>query len=205
MRYSDEEYIDGIHKRISENLLAELTLYAERGIRRVNFLFGGTISASGDTCEDFVQEAIYRVLDGRRTWDGETDFTVFMKNVIKSLISHDYDSLKAKKTERESARAYFRTDDESDGYSLDDEKGDSPRPSAGVEIEERLWEFIEFVSDDEVLEKIVTCHFDDVTKPADIAKALGKDVSEIYAAQKRLRRRQDEFAQMKKESTHEGK
>lgn len=81
-------------KRLNDHdwgqLRADLIAYAELRIRVGSWVRGPNALPEGATAEDFVQEAIFRVYDGRRTWDPEDnpDLKRYLAGVISSLVSN---------------------------------------------------------------------------------------------------------------------
>ncbi|MDP0495337.1 MAG: hypothetical protein Q7Q73_03925 [Verrucomicrobiota bacterium JB024] len=200
MQTTDEDYIDGIRRLLTnKETLAELCDYAEKRIRRLNFMVGGNSTVRGHQAVDFVQEAIVTVLkgiEGRRKWDQQTDFLSHMKGIIKSQTSHAFESVESRSTQRESTISHFKADDE--GYSLDDHEDSAPTPqkiAIGADAERKMWEIMGSLADDPLLEGIFQCLYDGVTKPADMAEELKCTTKEINNGKKRLGRRLTEYAE----------
>lgn len=56
----------------------------------------------------------------------------------------------------------------------------------GIDAEEAISRLLERIEPDELVTKIVMLHLDDIWKPKEIAEILGRDVAEIYNANRRL-------------------
>jgi len=69
-------------------LLKQLTLYAEFKLDNIGFHPRSELEVLNG--EDFAQEAIKRLIEGKRKWDPQKhpDLLIFLKLVIKSLISN---------------------------------------------------------------------------------------------------------------------
>lgn len=96
---------DDIEKLINEanwdKLMPELVNYADNLIRRYGWRgFSprkgprGQLLANDKNADDFSQEAIRRLLDGKRKWDPDkVDLLGVLKGIIKSIISSELKSL----------------------------------------------------------------------------------------------------------------
>jgi RNA polymerase sigma factor (sigma-70 family) len=69
-------------------LLKQLTLYAEFKLDNIGFQPRSELDSLNG--EDFAQEAIKRLIEGRRKWDPQKhpDLLIYLKLVVKSLISN---------------------------------------------------------------------------------------------------------------------
>ncbi len=148
--------------------------------------------------EDVAHAAIEKVLTGARVWDEtvQPDLVIFLESVVDSEISHLVESWEHRHIRPAAALA---TAPDSEEPNLDPISR-APSPAAGpletvVEGEEELRQnafaaaFIDAVSDDPVLRRIVECIVADIVKPGEIAALLGIPISEIYNRRKQLQRR----------------
>ncbi|MEE9442831.1 MAG: hypothetical protein V3V99_09220 [candidate division Zixibacteria bacterium] len=133
--------------------------------------------------EDLVNEAVLRVLSGKRKWDphSDPDILIFMKfSVIKSMTNQAWNSVKKRKecynkiTEKESENTAQRKMDEHDREEL--YKGYMD------EIEDRL-------KDNDDLLLLFYATQEGNYSNIDLAKALGKDVKDVCNMKKRMGRK----------------
>lgn len=188
-----KEYINKLNELLaSKAIYAILLNYANRHIKRMNFLTGGNVTVGGRQGLDYVQDAILSVFEGNRRWNKETDFIVFMKGVIRSKISHAYESKENKTTARESTLANFQIDDDFEPYTLDSQESTGPTPldeAISEDAERLMWQIMGDLEDDSLLARIFECIYDGMTKPAEIAEKLKKSVEDVNNGKKRLARR----------------
>lgn len=152
----------------------------------------------GNEVADIVQEALDDVLHGRRTWDPEKhpDLLDFMRSVVNSKISHLVTG--AENTKEELARVATH-EDGTDHFDTAPSKttATAAEQLQAKEDEERnsdlLFSFYDFVADDQLVQGIVGCTIEGLTKRAEIAAALKVKEREITNANKRLDRCFKEF------------
>ena len=198
MQNIEEAYINKVSGMLTKELLALMVDYAQKKIRRYNFLSGGNVTVKGKDAQDYVQEAIVAVIQGikgKRRWDEKTDFQHHMKGIIKSQISHSFELVESQRTQRESTISYFKADDE-ESYTLDSHPGSSSTPlddAINADAERKMWEIMGLLEDDRLLQEIFQCIFDGTTKPSEIAEELKTTTKEINNGKKRLGRRLKEY------------
>lgn len=188
--------LDRIYEYLTKDLLYQLVDFAEKRIERFNFLYGGNSTSQGKQGCDFVQEAIASVLEGRRRWNPSVEFPAFICGVIKSMISHAYESKEAQITERETTLANRQQREEHEQFSLDNLQGSGLNPAEyahQAEVEKRMWKIMGDLEDDPLLAGIFQCVFDGITQPAKIARSLETSVNEINKGKKRLQRRLKQY------------
>jgi len=151
---------------------------------------------------DIAQEAIKRVLDGRRKWDpSRGPLMPYMKAVVDSLVSH-----LAESKDNQLQRRVPQGDEEqedlwdqsefraplNDPNNLRDSQGAQPVAPDEALVEQqadrRIAEVFEAIRDNPTLEKLVEAIMEVGPKPADIAEYLHVTVSEVNNRLKRLRR-----------------
>lgn len=152
----------------------------------------------GNEAKDIACEAVDDVLLGRRTWDPEKkpDLLDFMRSVVNSKISHLVESAENEKDELALAAT------SKDGVDHFDTLPNKNAATAAIQLQEKedeernselILSFYDFVADDKLLQGIVGCTIEGVTKRAEIAAALKVTEHEITNANKRLDRRFKEF------------
>lgn len=151
---------------------------------------------------DIAQEAIKRVLDGRRKWNPSRGPLMFyLKAVVDSLVSH-----LAESKDNQLQRRVPQGDEEQDELwdqsefraSLNDPN--NLRASQGAQplapdqalverqADRRIAQVFEAIRDNPTLEKLVEAIMEVGHKPADIAEYLHVTVGEVNNRLKRLRR-----------------
>ena len=157
--------------------------------------------AEGLNPVDIAQEAIQRLLEGKRTWQPErVALLPFLKGVVDSLISHLIESSDNELQDR-------IPDGEEDDELWDRSEFRAPfndpndlRNSLGVqppipeqillekEAEPRISKLFEAVQGEADLEKVIHAIMEVGHKPADVAEHLGLPVTAVNNRLKRLRR-----------------
>ncbi len=176
--------ITSLTRRDQEQLILELTDYANFLIcTRTRWIPRGVLPQGYDA-PGLAMEALSRVLDGRRRpWDPQKEptLTAYLKSVVKSIFS---EMLKAAERQRSELAA------------VDPEGRDlvaaavSPNAGADLELERaQLEEKIlgEFHDDEDQL--VLICLFQEFVKPAEIAKETGLGVADVYRIKQKIKRR----------------
>lgn len=149
----------------------------------------------GKDVADIVQEAITDVVHGRRAWNPEKnpDLLDFMRSVVNSKISglrtsSENVNMKLVVATGEDSRDPLETlPDGADAATQLQEKEDEARNS------ELILLFYDFTAGDKLIQGIVGCAIEGVTKRAEIAAALKVKEQDITNANKRLERSFKEF------------
>lgn len=152
----------------------------------------------GNEARDIACEAIDDVLLGRRAWDQEKnpDLLDFMRSVVNSKISHLVEGAENKKVEL----ALVASDE--DGVDHFDTLPSKNATTGAIQLQEKedearndrlILSFYDFLTDDKLLQGIVGCMIEGMTKRSEIAAALKVKEQEITNANKRLERRCKEF------------
>lgn len=171
-------------------LVERLTLHADNRLRcrtwRGDRLADGDGVPGGFRAEDFAQEAVLDVLQGRRAYDPVTrpDFLAFLCDVVDSKISH----LSMSKENRVTRRVSSANDDDSE-LQVSDGRTEPATTLCNEEDLARLRGEVRAELDlDPIASRIVTCCEDGMKRPAEIADVLGIDVKDVYNGNKRLTR-----------------
>lgn len=192
--------LDGAHWEQLTPLLIrfahyQITRYKWRGLRVSISPGANKLTIEGAGAEDFVQEAVERLYDGRRTYRTDLDPEANLRSVIKSLISNFYKKAKHLPIEERTLRVIG--DDADDPI---ENLKDSSQPDCPTEVEElrcRQREMLaalkEFVSDDENLSFLVMAFEDDIYKPADVEAATGIPAAQVSELKRKLEDRADKF------------
>jgi len=176
-----------------EDAIPRLVKYALDRIRRLKWQGAQGGEPFGRAAEDFVFIAIQKVLSGERSWDPQRypDLTIHLMGIIKSEISHFVES-----QENRCIRTEATLNSNTKEGPIDNTPSSIPSPREALinaelekEAEEFLWGFLDFLSDDQPLTKMVECIVYGFAKPRDVAEALRVDISEVYNMRKQLRRR----------------
>ncbi len=189
------EVMDALEGQLTNDAVARLIAYAEQKVRRLYWqgILGGEMP-EGYEPGDLVAQAVERVIDGRRKWDPEEtpDLLEYLTSVIDSLTSNlvkgwanrrmRTDAALTSPKERERGRSAF--DGVCDGRS--DPGNELLRKEQKQEADAFLWALLEDLGDDPLLQKMVECFVDGVTKPAQIAQELKVKTKEIKAPHKNL-------------------
>lgn len=184
------------HPDLTEEQWAEalerLTLHARRRYDRL--VWRGVPAARGGTAPggvepaDLAAETIIDVIEGRRVWNAEIepDFQRFLAGVVDSKLSHLSRSLENRSVRGGDWGA-------GSGAHPDLIPSDAHPPDTHLSAEEERDKLqaivLSLVKGDVLLEQVVDCLTEGITKPAEMATRIGVEVREIYNAQKRLRHR----------------
>ena len=155
----------------------------------------------GETIDSIVSKAVEKLFSGDREWDPdrEPDIKKYLRGVIDSLLNHLAESkentLLAPEPESPDAPAW------ESGSQKRDPAADwlvPARPSpltalirqedAALEDRALGW-LIDECSDDEILINVLEAKMDGVDTPAEISKAKGISIKDVYNATKRLDRK----------------
>ena len=176
--------IASLPRNEQEDLIVELTEYADFLIRtRTNWIARGVLPRGYDA-PSLAMEALTRVLQGtRRPWDRHKEPTLlaYLKSVVRSIFSE----VLAVAT-RESVEV---APVDSEGRDLV-ETAASTEAGADLELEQsQLQEAIlgQFHEDDDQL--VLMCLFEGVVKPAEIADETGLSVKDVYRVKQKIKRR----------------
>jgi RNA polymerase sigma factor (sigma-70 family) len=180
-----------------EELIKELMAYTVSRLQNRSWLgvWSGHLPG-GAEARDIVMESVSDIISGVRHADPSVELTAFLKQVIRSKISHLVWSAENRRTQRlDPAPAEKELDKEIADHGPD--RDETTTEFVSVETEEinsRLLSLlIDHVSDDPDLQKVLECNLDGVFKREEIAKRMGKSVSEITNVKKRLNRRLETF------------
>lgn len=161
-------YADQAAARIALGSLPQADLVRLSRIARLRAL-----GLAGTDAEDLLNEAIVRVLDGRRRWPLDVPMVAFLAQVMRSIADEE--------REREGRSAAGEWDDMA---GLAD---DQPEPPRAIDAKERLdTVFARFAGDGDVL-ALIDGHAEDETT-AETRARTGMDAKRYDAARKRLKR-----------------
>lgn len=171
-----------------------------------------------DIISDVVNESIAKVYDGTVTWNpnAKPDLTIFMKSVIKSPISHLYDSKEYKTTQRipavqaEHGDIPVEIEELMDIASKNDAHAEHLPAVSSKNPEEVLLErhdiekeraileelYLELQGDSELGEMLL-CMMSGYSKRQEIAEQMNISVSEVTNITKRFDRALNKFIQKK--------
>jgi len=176
-----------------EAILKELLRYTMSLMKNREWLsvWSGHLPGAREA-HDIVMSAVEDVIEQKRRLPGDVPIVAFLKNVIRSKVSHLANSLENRRT----TRLDPLPQEDHEAGEIHEPKGNDPLPdcdaiSKETEIQNaRLLDLlIEFLSDDPELQKVIECNLDGIFKREQIASRLGKSVNEITNIRKRLDRR----------------
>jgi hypothetical protein len=214
MSETAQEKIKWIENQLDEALIQRLVLYAAQKMARHYWqgVLGGE-PPGGEQAMDFVEQAIQKTIkgaegirdsDGYRDWDhnAQPNLYLHLKSVVDSDINHLAESWENKHF-RSAVTLKRVTDDgeEIDGMAMLPADAILPGDSCAQAEQEQarenvLFEFVDFVSDDPQLTKVLELLFADVKK-SDLAARLSLSPKEMYVVTKRMDRRVNEFKRKK--------
>jgi len=170
-----------------QECLERLTLHAAKKFRFLGWT--GRMGPRGKEPQDVAYEAINKVLTGKRQYNKEVypDFMNFLQSIVDSLIYHLSKSFESKRFKPIPATTTEQGDFEE--VEFESREPNPARIFIHKDIAERIKGILaqEF-KDDVVVNGILECFEADITKPAEIAELLEKNVKDIYNARKRLQR-----------------
>ncbi len=184
-----------VRKRIDEadwdDLIPRLLWFARYQILAKIWLGRpGGAAPGGMSEEDFVNQAIEKLLDGRCTCPEDESVTLFQ--VICGIIRSDIGTLVRRKENRETRRASHSSGDDEDSpcfSKLKDQRFSNPLSE--LELDEFREQILaEFKEDPFVCKYVNHCLDADIADltPAATAAALGMDVRDVYEMKRRLRK-----------------
>ncbi len=181
-----------LEKQPWKEIMARLLLYADNKMQRLVWRgsFGGH-PPEGIQAKDLIQTVIEKVFSGNRTWnpDRHPDLVGFLMDALDSEISNLVRSFENRRLRPEASLAegaLERIDDVTPEVQLLNKEREG-------ESEDLLLSFLEFLTPDDELRKVVETIMDGIVKRADIAGHLGVTVAEVDARRKRLSRRVQEY------------
>lgn len=190
-------------------IIPRLTLYASETARHLYWRTGNSEDlADGIKAEDIVHEAIKRVFEGKRKWDPkkDPDLPKFLNDsVISSLFNELAESCDNTKMERfpiqldESGEEGEAVEPTNIAHHSDPHARELVRPNPTPEEELNnqqekdfyksiINNIVDSAKGDAVVEGILLCLMDGISKPIEISEATGFTICEINNGQKRLRR-----------------
>jgi hypothetical protein len=197
-----EEMLKQITDGQWENIISELARYARRRGCKHFYRGGRDLLPNGDSFESLANTAIQKLYSGARDWDPDQrpDLLTHLKGIVKSLVSHSVESfdnrrLVAEPDEPESQdeqrwaeRQYYemaawRHSGAKDPFAilLEKERQFIADRALGLLVTE--------CKDDRIGLGMIALVREGITKPAILAKKLGLEPKQIYAASKRLDRK----------------
>lgn len=193
-----------------DELLERLTHYALGKFRKCGWRRGDPSKVDwagpgGTGPDDVALEALTSIIEGKRKYDPEKhgEFTNFLRSVVDSLVSHLAEKAKKHRTGRMPVAQSADTGELVE-IALPGGDPDPAEVCATRDVIEVAKQVVAAdVEDDPLAVQILECMEADITKPAEMAEALGVDIKDINNAQKRLRRKLDQaFArEVEKERT----
>lgn len=199
-----QEVFLALEDQLTDEMIVKLTAYAV-GKKKRRFWRGiyGAEMPNGIEPSDLVDQAVEKVLDGRRRWNPEKDPDLFeyLMAVIDSDVSNLVMGIANQRVRRESTLSRKTDNDkyQTEGF-FDQLTSDGLNPEeelAAKEAEEFLWGLHEYLCeqmrDEPLLQQMLECLFDGVFKPAEMAERLCVKTKDIYNAKKRLDSRLKKF------------
>lgn len=147
----------------------------------------------GKEVEDIVIESLEAIFSGDRAWDPEKqpDLYKHLTGIIDSKLNHLAESAENRLV-RSASTLTGRDGQSNEAEAIGARSELPPTPSDEAiekECEEYILGFIDYLSDDPLLQNIVQAILDGVEKRAEIAEVCGVKVEDITNADKRLMRR----------------
>jgi DNA-directed RNA polymerase specialized sigma24 family protein len=176
-----------------EAILTELLRYTMSLMKNREWLsvWGGHLPGAREA-RDIVMSTVEDIIEQKRRIPNDIPLLAFLKNVIRSKVSHLVNSLENRRTTRLAPSPGEGQEFE----NIHEPKGNDPLPDCEAISKETetknahlLDLLIEFLSDDSELQKVIECNLDGIFKREEIASRLAKPVKEITNIKKRLDRR----------------
>jgi len=165
---------------LDEPTLARLQAYARRRV------YGcGPAVLKGREDKDLVREAIFRTLDGRRTWQKSIPLDTHLFGAMRSIASHWEEEALADPAVPASSLSY-ETDDGVPVEPYDQVPSSAPDPERQAAGREELALIIDHFKGDPVASLMITCRMEGT--PLSELLALGVSENELEAARKKVRR-----------------
>lgn len=180
-----QELFDKLSSQNWEDILPKLTHYAAFLAKSLNWLRGSADLPKGLQPQDLVHEAITLVYTGKRHWDPDKvpDISVFLKGVIRSLVSHLVQS--PEHTRRQNLELEGGEGEPTTQIEIADAKNpDALELSIVRDVGEYLWNH---AGDDEDMKLVLLC-LDEEMKRGDIANQLDFPLKKVDNILKRIRR-----------------
>lgn len=182
-----------------DELLERLTYYALGKFRKCGWRRGNPqkvewAGPGGTGPGDVALEAITSVIEGKRTYNRgkHGDFGNFLRSVVDSLVSHMAEKAKQRRTGRMPVSQNADTGElvEVDLPGREPDPADVCVTRDTIEVAKKA--VAADAQEDPLAMQVLECMEADITKPAEMAEALGVDIKDINNAQKRLRRKLDQ-------------
>jgi hypothetical protein len=148
----------------------------------------------GQQVDDFIQEVIAKVLEGKRVWNPQVqpDLYLFLKDQVDSEISN---LVRAPQNRCVISESSIPAEVREDKRGYDEETPESILIKSQEEDESDafLLGLCDYLHEEPMLQKIVEAFMEGITKRAELAEYVGILPHEFDACKKRLRRRIEEF------------
>ena len=185
-----------------EEHIQRLTLYAFRKCNRLYWygMRNGSLP-SGQEASDFAMDAIKKVYSGERQWDHDITPNLFhhLKSIVDSLISASVNGWDNRNV-RILSIILKPEDGQDNNDAIEASANEISRPDYQMEKAEKIrlsfelcQGFHNFLSNDPILQQVISYILNDVTKPREIASRLGIPSNEMTNLRRRLQRRWKEF------------
>jgi RNA polymerase sigma factor (sigma-70 family) len=153
--------------------------------------FGGAPSLR-QTIQDYVQEAIERLFDGTRQFQGDEEALFrFLCGVVDSLMSHDLE--KARRRGKHLSLAYSRSEEETQGEIREDRLASSDDLEGDAVLRNRFDAFLSSLDDRRLKKYALMRAADDGATTEEHAEALCTSVEDVRNMDRRLRRRRAQW------------
>lgn len=178
----DQESRTRFEAQLTDKAQKNLWAYARKRLLDARPTSSDTSEEVNQKAWDAVMEAICDVLNGVRVWNEleEPDAIRFLAKAIRSEIY-------AANRRGDSSRT-DKLPDESE-MALPARFQAQPTFQSDVEADDFFLELLDKVSGDTECEKMLWLFRDGLTKPQEVAEAMGIDVAQVYVAKKRLVRK----------------
>lgn len=199
--------LDNVDSAEWDRIVLQLTMYADFLLRRRSWRTG--VPPKGATAEDIALESLEAIFDGTRKWNpfSNADLLMYLKSVVKSKVSHLYESKEYRVTDRyieigegKIVEELHRKADPSADHAVHLVQDHSNNPEEVLLNEQEdnkdkmvVDSFLEAINGDEELEELALIIMDGHSKPREVALQIGKNVKYVYNLMKRFRRKCEEF------------
>ncbi|HZW40278.1 MAG TPA: hypothetical protein VFF33_13350 [Ignavibacteriaceae bacterium] len=185
---TSKELLDLIETELTETTYKSLVSYALFLINNYLWLSKVKRIPEGKTAEDFVQDTIFKIINGDRDWDTccNQNFVAILKSHIKSII---YAAFTKKEYRFTTAIIKGNDDEEVKSSDLTEIMDTNINILSNIEHQEELTKIHNAIKSDKELQDLVTCFELGIYKRKEISEFLGISVDEVTNCLKRLHRK----------------
>ena len=181
MKKGTENGINLFSEEELDNLITRLTKHVNYEVKKKFWYTGHEGLPKGKTVEDIVQDAIFKVISGKRSWNRQKVSDIFQ--LLKGVVESDLSNLVTSSEHR----SLIPHNGEIKKFDKNSAFPDPEKELQAKEFKDKLIDLVVEKGEEELL-SVLGCVEKDITKPREIASQTGLKITDVNNAQKKLRR-----------------